>query len=181
LHPEKTVQRIREMIPDVRVRSTFIVGFPGETDEQFEHLANFIEKQRFNRLGVFTYSRQMEVPSGHMEDQIPERVKKARRKRIMQIQHAISLELNEELVGREIDVLIESFDEKKNLYCGRSQWDAPSIDNQVYVTETDEESVVMGEIARVRINSAGPYDLYGTSVVRQPNQHEPVAPHLVLA
>jgi len=183
LHPEKTVARIRQMIPDVRVRSTFIVGFPGETDEQFEHLANFIEKQRFNRLGVFTYSRQMEVPSGHMENQIPERVKKARRKRIMQIQHAISLQLNEELVGTEIDVLVESFDEKKNLYCGRSQWDAPQIDNQVYVTETDEESVIMGEIARVRIDSASPYDLYGTAVRQELDGQESTlaAPSLVLA
>jgi ribosomal protein S12 methylthiotransferase len=179
LHPEKTVSRIRQMIPDVRIRSTFIVGFPGETDEQFEHLAAFIEKQRFNRLGVFTYSRQMEVPSGHMADQIPEKVKKARRKRIMQIQHAISTELNNELVGKEIDVLVESYDEKKNLYCGRSQWDAPQIDNQVYISESEEEPVIMGEITRVRIESAGPYDLYGTSV--RSVLTTDVAPSLVLA
>jgi ribosomal protein S12 methylthiotransferase len=192
LHPEKTVQRIRQLIPGVRVRSTFIVGFPGETDEQFEHLASFIEQQRFNRLGVFTYSRQMEVPSGHMADQVPERLKKARRKRIMQIQHAISQELNEELIGQEIDVLIESFDEKKNLYCGRSQWDAPQIDNQVYVCESEEESVIMGEVVRVKIDRASPYDLYGTAVAVRDDEpaattnepawdNEPAAPLLVLA
>jgi ribosomal protein S12 methylthiotransferase len=163
-HPELVVERIRKHIPDVRVRSTFIVGFPGETDEQFEHLAQFIEKNRFDRLGVFTYSRQMEVPSGHMSDQVPEKVKKARRKRIMSIQHAIASELNEKLVGSEIDVLVESYDESKNVYCGRSQWDAPQIDNQVYVSDTESGVVVLGEIVTVRIEKASPYDLYGTAL-----------------
>ncbi len=164
LNPERTVEKIRQLIPGVCIRSTFIVGFPGETEEQFEHLAKFIEKQKFDRLGVFAYSRQMEVPSGHMEDQITEKTKKSRRKRIMQIQHAISLEHNEKLVGQNIDVLIESFDDRKKLYCGRSQWDAPSIDNQVYVTDQDGDVITMGEIARVTIDRCGPYDLYGTAV-----------------
>lgn len=164
LHPEKTVEKIRQMIPDVRIRSTFIVGFPGETEEHFEHLAHFIETQKFERLGVFAYSRQMEVPSGHMPDQITEKVKKSRRKRIMQIQHEISTAHNEKLIGKEIDVLIESFDDRKNLYCGRSQWDAPSIDNQVYVTDRAGDLVIMGEIAKVRIDRSGPYDLYGTAI-----------------
>ncbi len=176
LHPERTVEKIRQLIPGVRIRSTFIVGFPGETDEHFEHLANFIETQKFDRLGVFGYSRQMEVPSGHMDAQVTERVKKSRRKRIMQIQHAISVEHNEKLVGTEIDVLIESFDDRKNLYCGRSQWDAPSIDNQVYVTDPDGDLVTMGEIARVKIDRSGPYDVYGTAV-ESPTQ----APQLVLS
>ena len=164
LHPEKTVKKIREFIADVRIRSTFIVGFPGETEEQFEHLLAFIKEQRFDRLGVFAYSRQMEVPSGHMKDQIPERVKKSRRKRIMQVQHEISSELNQNFIGKEIDVLIESYDDRKNLYCGRSQWDAPQIDNQVYVQDSEDGLVIMGDIVRVKIESAGPYDLYGTAV-----------------
>jgi ribosomal protein S12 methylthiotransferase len=164
LNPGKAVERIRELVPDVRIRSTFIVGFPGETEEQFNHLAEFIEKHRFDRLGVFTYSKQTEVESGHMPNQVPEKVKKARRKRIMQIQHKISEELNQTYVGREIEVLIESYDDKKQLYCGRSQWDAPSIDNQVYVKDVDGDLVSMGEIARVRIDSSAPYDLYGTAL-----------------
>jgi ribosomal protein S12 methylthiotransferase len=163
LNPSKAVEKIRELMPDARIRSTFIVGFPGETDEQFEHLAQFIEKYRFDRLGVFTYSRQEEVSSGHMDNQVPEKVKKARRKKIMQIQHKISEEVNAQYVGREIDVLIESYDDKKQLFCGRSQWDAPSIDNQVYVSDPDGE-VGMGEIARVRIDSSAPYDLFGTAI-----------------
>lgn len=176
LHPERTVEKIRQMIPGVRIRSTFIVGFPGETDEHFEHLAKFIETQKFDRLGVFGYSRQMEVPSGHMDAQVTEKVKKSRRKRIMQIQHAISIEHNEQLVGKEIDVLIESFDDRKNLYCGRSQWDAPSIDNQVYVTDPDGDLITMGEIARVKIDRSGPYDVYGTAIECQTH-----APQLVLS
>jgi len=99
-----------------------------------------------------------------MPDQITEKVKKSRRKRIMQIQHGISTAHNQMLVGQQIDVLIESFDDKKNLYCGRSQWDAPSIDNQVYVTDPAGDLVTMGELATVRIDRSGPYDLYGTAL-----------------
>jgi len=163
-HPEKTMDLIREMVPGVKIRSTFIVGFPGETDEQFEHLVAFIERYRFDRLGVFTYSKQMEVPSGHMENQITEKVKKARRNRIMKLQHAISSELNANMVGQEIDVLIESYDDSKKLFCGRSQWDAPGIDNSVYVRESlTGERVYMGEVNKVLIEEARPYDLFGVA------------------
>jgi ribosomal protein S12 methylthiotransferase len=161
-HPEKVMDLIRENLPGVKIRSTFIVGFPGETEEHFEHLYNFIDRYRFDRLGVFTYSRQMEVPSGHMEDQIPEKVKKNRQKRIMQLQHGISLSLNEAMVGSRIPVLVESYDESKKLYVGRSQWDAPGIDNQVYIRESDE-TVYMAEVNNVLVESAKPYDLYGVA------------------
>lgn len=162
--PGRVVKRIRELVPDVRIRSTFIVGFPGETEEHVEHLAQFIQEMQFDRLGVFTYSKQIEVPSGHMENQVPERIKKSRRKKIMALQHRISTELNQRFIGREIDVLIESYDDVKQHYIGRSQWDAPQIDNQVYVKD-DEQFVIMGEIARVRIDECGPYDLFGTAVL----------------
>jgi len=162
-NPGRIVERIRELVPDVAVRSTFIVGFPGETDEHLEHLAQFIEKHRFDRLGVFTYSRQMEVPSGHMPDQVPERTKKVRRKRIMEIQHAISAERNRGVVGKEIEVLVEGFDQSKKLFFGRSQWDAPNIDNLVYIRDPDG-TVDVGSFARVKIDQAKPYDLIGTAV-----------------
>jgi ribosomal protein S12 methylthiotransferase len=162
--PEKVVARIREMIPNVRIRSTFIVGFPGETDEHFEHLLDFIVKSRFDRLGVFAYSRQMEVPSGSMKDQVPEKLKKSRRNKIMQAQHKIATELNTSMVGREIDVLVESFDPIKNLYCGRSAWDAPQIDNQVYVKDHGNDLVNMGDFVKVKIDEAKPYDLYGSAL-----------------
>lgn len=164
INPGKVVRRIRELIPGVKIRSTFIVGFPGETEEHVDHLIEFIEEHEFDRLGVFTYSRQMEVPSGHMENQVPERVKKSRRKRVMSVQHKIAEELNEKLVGEEIDVLIESFDDRTQLYCGRSQWDAPQIDNQVYVRDDSGDQVVMGDFVRVKITGAKPYDLYGEPI-----------------
>jgi ribosomal protein S12 methylthiotransferase len=161
-NPEKVMKLIREHLPEVKIRSTFIVGFPGESEEQFEHLYNFVEQYRFDRLGVFTYSRQMEVPSGHMEEQLTEKVKKARQKKIMQLQHGISLSLNEKMVGQRISVLVEGFDESKKLYIGRSQWDAPGIDNLVYIREGDEP-VYMGELNFVLIEEARPYDLYGVA------------------
>ena len=164
LKPESVVERIRKTIPDVKIRSTFIVGFPGETEENFQHLMRFIETSRFDRLGVFGYSKQTEVPSGNMPGQISQKEKNRRRAEVMKLQHGISSELNQAMVGKEIDVLIESFDEKKGIYIGRSQWDAPDIDNQVYVEDVDDSFVDMGEIVRVRIDEAKPYDLFGTAV-----------------
>jgi ribosomal protein S12 methylthiotransferase len=162
--PEKVVARIRESIAEVRIRSTFIVGFPGETDEQFEHLLQFIKDNRFDRLGVFTYSKQMEVPSGHMRDQVPEKIKKARRHAIMAAQHQIASELNQKLIGSQTTVLIENFDPATNLYCGRSPWDAPEVDNQVYVRDPDNSLVTIGDFVRVKIDEAKPYDLYATAM-----------------
>jgi len=164
LHPEKVVKRIREMVPGVKIRSTFIVGFPGETEEHFEHLVGFVRESRFDRLGVFTYSKQTEVPSGHMPDQLPEKVKRSRRGRLMKVQHAIAREANEAMVGSTIDVLIESFDEKRQLYIGRSQWDAPDIDNQVFVEESEDSLIDMGEVCQVEITASKAYDLYGKTV-----------------
>jgi ribosomal protein S12 methylthiotransferase len=165
--PEKQVKLIREILPEAAIRSTFIVGFPGETEEHFEHLCAFIQEHKFDRLGVFTYSKQTEVSSGHMENQLPERVKKARRKRIMEIQHAISSERNQKIVGQEIDVLIEGYDEQKAQYHARSQWDAPQIDNQVYIPSKEMDHHLLGEIVRVKVKSAKPYDLVAELVEAQ--------------
>jgi len=130
----------------------------------------FIEKYRFDRLGVFTYSKQTEVPSGHMSNQLPEKVKKARRSKIMKMQHRIASELNQAMVGRVIPVLLEAYDESKGLYIGRSQWDAPGIDNQVFVRENQEgnpddfPAAEMAEINWVLVEEAHPYDLFGVAV-----------------
>lgn len=162
-YPEKTMDLIREVLPEATIRSTFIVGFPGETDEQFEHLVQFIEKYRFDRLGVFTYSKQVEVPSGLMKGQITEKVKKARRNRIMRLQHDIAYASNQAKVGQTIAVLVESYDESKKLYIGRSAGDAPGIDNQVYVRESEENPVYMAEVNMVLVEEAKPYDLFGVA------------------
>ena len=142
----------------MRIRTTFIVGFPGETEEHFEHLLAFIKTHRFDRLGVFTYSREIEVPSGHMENQIKESIKKSRRSIIMKAQHEIATQLNAQIVGDIIPVLIEEYDSERDLYKGRSAWDAPQIDNQVYVKDT-EGTVNIGDIVAVKIDKADTYDL----------------------
>lgn len=162
LNPEKCVDLIREILPEAAIRSTFIVGFPGETDEHFEHLHEFIKKHKFDRLGVFTYSKQTEVPSGNMKGQIAQKVKKIRRNKIMETQHEISYARNQALVGKELDVLLEGYDEVKELYYGRSQWDAPQIDNTVYVSPEGIDHDYLGDIVKVKIDEAKPYDLFGT-------------------
>jgi ribosomal protein S12 methylthiotransferase len=163
-NPQRVVGKIRELIPDVKIRSTFIVGFPGETQAHFEHLMQFIEEMRFERLGVFAYSRQMEVASGSMPEQVPEKIKKSRRNLIMKTQHSIAVELNNAMVQQVIPVLTETYDPEKNLYCGRSPWDAPQIDNQVYFQPDVQKSVQLGELITVRIERASAYDLYGTAL-----------------
>jgi len=163
LNPERVVEKIRKYIPDVRIRTTFIVGFPGETDEHFEHLLEFVKAQRFDRLGVFTYSREVEVPSGHMENQIKESIKKSRRAKIMQAQHEIATQLSAQLVRATMPVLVEEYDSERELYKGRSPFDAPQIDNQVYVSDPDN-SVTVGDITTVRIDKADTYDLYGAAI-----------------
>ncbi len=166
LNPERVVEKIRKHLPGVRIRTTFIVGFPGETDEHYEHLLEFIKTHRFDRLGVFTYSREMEVPSGHMDNQVKESVKKSRRAEIMKAQHEIAAELNAKLVGITIPVLVEEYDSERELYKGRTAWDAPQIDNQVYVQDPDQ-TVTVGDIVMVKIDNAEPYDLYG-NVANEP-------------
>jgi ribosomal protein S12 methylthiotransferase len=181
LKPENQIKLIRKILPDAAIRSTFIVGFPGETEEQFEHLCKFIQEHRFDRLGVFTYSRQLEVPSGHMDDQVPEKVKKARRKRIMEIQHTISRERNQSVVGTTLDVLIEGWDAEKGHYVARSQWDAPQIDNVVYVKAGDLDATILGELTKVRVIQAKPYDLFAEFVETPGSAPESKQSDLVLA
>lgn len=158
--PERIVARIRELVPGVAIRSTFITGLPGETDEHFEHLARFVEESCFDRLGVFEYSREMESAAGQMDQQVPLRIAKNRRRRLMEIQRAISTRRNNALVGCEIDVLVESFDQSKKLYVGRSQWDAPEIDNLVYVRPTGGSGIIIGDLVRACVRRAKPYDLF---------------------
>jgi len=169
LHPEKSVQLIKEILPEAAIRSTFIVGFPGETEEQFEHLHAFIQEHKFDRLGVFTYSKQTEVSSGNMKGQISQKVKKQRRNRIMETQLAISTERNARLLGETINVLLEGYDEVKQLYFGRSQWDAPQIDNTVYVYPDELDHNWLGEIVPVKVTETKPYDLFGKAVLDEVN------------
>ncbi|MCG3148532.1 MAG: Ribosomal protein S12 methylthiotransferase RimO [Verrucomicrobiae bacterium] len=146
------IARIRRGVPGIALRTTFIVGFPGETDEQFDELCEFIERTEFERLGIFTYSQEDHTPAGNMDQQLPEKVKKARHKRAMLTQQQVSRAVQRRCVGQTLRVLVE----KPGV--ARSHADAPEIDGTVKVTGT----APVGEFATVRITGASEYDLEAT-------------------
>ena len=158
---ENTIERLRAKIPDIHIRTTFIVGFPGETDDDYEKLYAFVDKMRFARLGVFAYSQEENTPAGEMKNQIDEEVKEERLDGIMRRQLDISLELNKEKIGQTLEVLVEEQDEDGS-WLGRSRYDATEIDNSVIFTSN--RSLKPGDIVNVRINDAFDYDLVGVEV-----------------
>lgn len=151
----RTIERMREKMPDLTIRSTFIVGYPGETEAEFEALLGFIHKVRFDRVGAFTYFNEEGTAAAELADSVPGEVKLARKGRLMAAQQAISLQKNQELVGRELGVLIEG--QGDGLSVGRSYRDAPEIDGLVFV----EGEVPLGEMVSVQITGAMAYDLTG--------------------
>lgn len=153
-----TIARLRAAMPDIHIRTTMIVGFPGETKEEFDELLDFVEETGFERLGVFAYSREEGTVAGDMEDQIEEDVKAQRVDAVMRRQLDISREINEAKVGNTIDVLVDGIDEE-GAYLGRTQYDAPEIDNTVIFGSGKE--LEPGEMVKVYINDAFDYDLVG--------------------
>lgn len=158
---KNTIGRLKSAIPDIHIRTTLIVGFPGETEEDFETLLDFVEEMRFARLGVFAYSQEENTEAGEMENQIDEGIKQERLDAIMRRQLDISLEYNREKVGKELTVLVEEKDEDGS-YIGRTQYDAPEIDNSVIFTS--ERELKAGDIVRVLVEDAFDYDLVGREV-----------------
>ena len=153
-----TIARLRAAMPDIHIRTTMIVGFPGETEEEFDELLDFVEETGFERLGVFAYSREEGTVAGDMEDQIEEDVKAQRVDAVMRRQLDISREINEEKVGNTIEVIVDGIDEE-GAYLGRTQYDAPEIDNTV-IFGSDRE-LEPGDMVKVYINDAFDYDLVG--------------------
>jgi len=154
----KLVQKIRDKIPDVAVRTSLIVGYPGETEEEFEHLYNFVKNVKFDRMGVFEYSREKNTYSYSLKPQIPAKVKKERRKRLMELQQKISLENNQKYIGKDIKCIVEGYTDDGVIIL-RSEHDAPEIDGVVYASSNRD--VVPGDIESVRIEKADEYDLFG--------------------
>jgi len=152
------IDKLRASIPDVAIRTAFIVGFPGEQKEHYQHLYEFIEKHRFDKLGVFEYSREKNTSSYSMKNQVPAKIKKPRRKELMQLQQGISKQINESFIGKSIPVIVESITSSGQII-GRSYRDAPEIDGLVYI-ET-EQPLVPGDIWPVKIKAASEYDLFG--------------------
>ena len=156
---EEKIAMMRKRIPDICLRTTLISGFPGETEEDFEIVKEFVKKMRFDRLGVFAYSKEEGTPAAEMPDQIPEEVKEARRDELMLIQQEIAFEKAEERIGEEYDVLVEGRIPEDEVYVGRTYLDAPEVDGFVFF-ESDRE-LVSGELVRVRIVDCNEYDLIG--------------------
>lgn len=155
---ETLLKKLREKIPGVAIRSTFIVGYPGETDEEFNELKNFLQEQRLDKVGVFVYSPEEDTPAFKMPDQISEEVAQERYHELMSIQSMISQQVNESLRGKEFEVLIEGRDaEVKEVVEGRSYREAPEVDGQIYI-ENDNRSHA-GDIVRVKILDGFVYDL----------------------
>lgn len=153
------IKNIRKRVPNVAIRTAFIVGYPGETEEEFEHLYNFVKEMKFNKMGVFEYSREKGTPSYSMKPQISKKIMKERYNKLMELQQGISKEINEGFIGKTIPCIIESFTDD-GYVMARSQNDAPEVDGLVYI-KTDEQ-LVPGDIEDVKIIDCDEYDLIGT-------------------
>ncbi|MBO4775675.1 MAG: radical SAM protein, partial [Lachnospiraceae bacterium] len=156
------IKKLRKQIPDISLRTSLITGFPTETEEEFEELCDFVKEIRFDRLGVFTYSKEENTPAASFRPQIKESIKKQRQKAIMKIQKDISLERNASFVSKEFDVIIEGYNSEEGFYSARMYADAPDIDGCVFI-ESDE-NYLSGTFLKVRITDYSEYDLIGEIV-----------------
>ena len=158
---KSTIKKLRDAIPDIHIRTTLIVGFPGETEEDYDTLLQFVQDMRFSRLGVFTYSQEEDTVAGEMENQIDEETKQLRLDGVMRRQLDISLEENRRMIGNVYEVIVDDTDDDGS-YIGRTEYDAPEIDNAVLFTT--EKKHRPGDIVKVLITDAFDYDLVGTEV-----------------
>ena len=152
------INRLRDANPGIAIRTTLIVGYPGETNEDFKELYNFVEDIRFDRLGVFTYSEEEGTSAAGLDDDIPQEIKDDRKNQIIELQHDISLDRNESFIGKEIRVLVDQ--SENNIGVGRTEYDSPEIDNIVKI----EGKVSKGEFINIAVNSANEYELIGKPV-----------------
>ena len=153
-----TLAKLKAAMPDIHVRTTLIVGFPGETEDDYDQLLELVESERFSRLGVFTYSQEENTVAAEMDNQIDEDIKQTRFDGVMRRQMLISSELNQEKIGKVFDVIVDSMDEDGS-FIGRTRFDAPEIDNSVIFTSKNE--LQPGDIVKVKINDAFDYDIIG--------------------
>jgi ribosomal protein S12 methylthiotransferase len=158
---EELLNSIRNKIPDVAIRTTMLVGFPGETEKDFQELADFVDEQKFERLGVFQYSHEENTSGYDLKDDVSEEEKAERAARLMTLQENISFQLNSKKIGKTFKVL---FDRKEGGYfIGRTEFDSPEVDNEVLV-DAKKHYVRIGDFANVKILSATEFDLYGEVV-----------------
>ena len=153
---EKLLKTLRKKMPDVTLRTSLIVGFPGETEAQFEELKEFVKKAKFDKLGVFEYSKEEGTAASKMKGQIPAKVKAQRKNQIMEVQQEVSLVKNKKVIGKKLEVLVEGMLED-GTYFGRTYKDAPEIDGYTFI-ETQKD-LPLGEYTKVKIKKAQEYDL----------------------
>lgn len=153
------IGKLREEIPDICLRTTLITGFPGETKEQHEELMEFVDEMEFDRLGVFTYSPEEDTPAAEMPDQIPEEIKEERQAELMELQQDIAFDAAENMIGKEVLVMIEGKVADENAYVGRTYKDAPGVDGLIFINT--EEELMSGDFAKVKVTGALEYDLIG--------------------
>ena len=156
---KERISTLRREIPDIALRTTFICGFPGETQEDHEELMEFVDEMEFERVGVFTYSAEEDTPAYSYPDQIPEEVKEERRADVMELQQEISFEHCENMVGKVLDVMIEGKVADEPAYVGRTYMDAPNVDGLIFVNA--DEMLMSGDFVRVKVTGANEYDLIG--------------------
>ena len=152
------INRLRSAIPEIAIRTTLIVGYPGETDDDFNSLLSFVEEMKFDRLGIFTYSEEEGTGAAHLDDNIPRQVKDDRKNILLDIQHEISLDRNESFIDKTLKVLVDQ--EGENVSVGRTEYDSPEIDNIVHI----QSKVDKGNFVHVKIESANEYELIGSIV-----------------
>ena len=157
----KLLKKFREAMPEMAIRTTLIVGYPGETQADFEALKSFVKEMRFDRLGCFTYSHEENTTAYQLEDDVPEEVKLARANEIMEIQSQISWELNQEKIGKTFRCLIDR--KEGNYFVGRTEYDSPDVDNEVLI-DAKKHYVKIGDFVEVKIIDATDYDLYGEPI-----------------
>ncbi len=156
------IKRLRSRIPNIAIRTSLIVGFPSETEEEFQELLDFVSKTKFERLGVFMYSREEDTPAYDFKNQIPQKVKQERLHKIMSMQQVIAQEINSKYLNKEIEVLIDEKDPKENLFLARTEADAPEVDGMVYVHSKDR--LKLGDFLKVKIKDTYEYDLVADKI-----------------
>ena len=161
----RLIGKLRRSMPDIVLRTSLITGFPGETEEEHQELLKFVEMGRFDRLGVFTYSKEENTPAAKMKGQIPMKEKRRRQKEIMKLQQKIAFENAKMRIGKRYTVMIEGKMPQDNVYLARTYMDAPNIDGYLFVES--EEHYESGEFVRVEVTGAKGYDLVGVNIYRK--------------
>jgi len=156
---EELIAAIREKVPGIAIRTTLIAGYPGETEADFQEMYDWVQRSKFDRLGIFTYSHEENTAAYAFEDDVPAKVKKERADAIMDLQAGISYELNQLKVGKIFSVLFDRVE--GDYFIGRTEFDSPEVDNEVLVKKTADNFIRIGDFAQIQITSADHYDLYG--------------------